>query len=104
MVLRVRDDDGQAAVLVVAMASVLFMTMLAGLSAVGGRVVDRAHAQTAADAAALASLDGGRAAAQRMAAAHGARIVLVTTGPGDEVTVQVDYGSATATARATAAP
>lgn len=104
MALRVRNDDGQAAVMVVAMTSVLFVIMLAGLSVVGGRVVDRVHAQTAADAAALASVEGGRRAADDMAAAHGARVVSLTTGPGAEVTVQVEYGSATATARATDAP
>ena len=100
-----RDDRGQAAVLVVLVGATMFVLLSAALVTLGGRVVDRTRAQTAADAAALASLEGGRGAADNLAQRHGATVVDWHRGPGpDEVTVVVRLGSETATARATDAP
>jgi Flp pilus assembly protein TadG len=90
-------------VLVVALA--LGMALLAALVDFGGVTQDRARAQTAADAAALASLDGGAAAADDYAARHGALLISWSRGPGEfEVTVRVRFGESTATARASNAP
>mgnify|MGYP001573263906 CR=1 len=73
--------------------------MLTALVDFGGGTQDRA--QTPADAA-LASLDGGAAAAHNFAARHEATVV---SGPGnDEVTVRVRLGEGTATGRASDAP
>lgn len=90
-------------VLVVALA--LGLALMAALVDFGGIAQDRARAQTAADAAALASLDGGAAAAHDYAARHGAAVISWSHGPGDhEVTVRVRLGDSTATARASNAP
>jgi len=97
------DDRGQAAVFVI--AATLFVLLISSLSLLGSRVVDRLQAQTAADAAALASLDGGLRGAEDMANEHGAVVVSWRRGPGsDDVTVVVRQGDATATARATNTP
>jgi sarcosine oxidase gamma subunit len=99
-----RRDRGQAAVMVMITASVVFVTVLWALGALGDRLVDHARARTAADAAALASLQGGRPAALAIAHHHGAVVVAWSAGPGpDEVTVVVSFGGAEATARATQA-
>jgi Putative Flp pilus-assembly TadE/G-like len=98
-------DRGQAAVLFVVVVSMLFVVSITAVAVVGGRVVDRARAQAAADAAALGSLEEGRADAELLAARHGAVLVSWVRGPGpDEVTVTVRFGTATATARASDAP
>ena len=99
---RSMHDRGQAAVLVVIIGATLFVLMMTALSSMGSRVVDRVKAQTAADAAALASLDGGRQRADEIAHKNGAVVVSWRRGPGpDEVTVAVRVGESTATARAT---
>jgi hypothetical protein len=95
-----RHDRGQAALLVVATATVLLAAMLWAAAAMGGVVVDRTRARTAADAAALASLDGDRSTATEIAARHGA-VVVSWSRRGDEVTVVVRVGEVSATARAT---
>jgi hypothetical protein len=84
-------------------ASVLTVTVLAtaGLARLGGAMVDASRAQAAADAAALAAIDGGTAAAARLADRNGARLVSVSR-VGDDVVVVVDVEGATATARASA--
>ena len=98
-------DSGQSAVLVLIVAAALGAALLAALVDFGGITQDRARAQTAADAAALASLDGGRAAAAEYAQLHGGAVVSWVSGPGDdEVTVVVRVGDSTATARASDAP
>ena len=99
---RSTDDRGQAAILVVVIGATLFVVLMTALSILGGRALDRARAQTAADAAALASLDGGHVRAETIAHKHGAIVVSWQRGPGpDEVTVVVRVGESTATARAT---
>ena len=57
------------------------------------------------DAAALASVAGDVADAQRLAGVHGATVVAWTRGPGtDEVTVTVRLNGVTAVARASKQP
>ncbi len=98
-------DRGQAAVLLVVVASVIFVATTMALVVLGGRVVERTRAQTAADAVALVSLDGGRHSAEMLAARHDAKLVSWRRGPAEgEVTVVVRLGDALATARATNAP
>ena len=100
-----RNDSGQSAVLVLVVAAALGAALLAALVDFGGIIQDRARAQTAADAAALASLDGGSAAAAAYAHRHGGTVVSWVTGPGEhEVTVVVRVGDSVATARASDAP
>ena len=102
---RAVGDRGQAAVLLVVVASVIFLVSTTALVVLGGRVVERTRAQTAADAAALVSLDGGRPSAETLTARHGAELVSWVRGPVDgQVTVVVRLGGARATARATNAP
>lgn len=102
---RLRHERGQSAAVVVAVTATLLVAIVVALVDLGAGAADRARAQTAADAAALASLDGGVATAARFAELHGATLVSWTAGPGiDEVTVVVRFGDATATARATDAP
>jgi len=69
----------------------------------GQRIVERGRAQTAADAAALAGLSGGRAAAVALAGRNGARLVRFDQ-TGDVVTVVVDVDGEQAGARATDGP
>ncbi|WP_394944487.1 pilus assembly protein TadG-related protein [uncultured Ilumatobacter sp.] len=100
-----RNDAGQAAVLLLVIVATVGIALMSALVEVGAITQQRARAQTAADAAALASLDGGAPAASTYAARHGATVVSWTRGPGPhQVTVVVRLGVATATARATNAP
>jgi Putative Flp pilus-assembly TadE/G-like len=97
------DHRGQAvplALVVIVLAVVLTMAM----GSLGGLAVDASRARTAADAAALAGVEGGRPAAAKFAAEHGATLVAYrASGPADDrlVTVRVRVGRATATAAAT---
>ncbi len=85
-----------AIIALVAMLTIAFGSM-------AGDVVDAARAQTAADAAALASIEGGPAAAGELAGRHGGTVVSWSRqGAVVEVTVQV--GQAVARARATGGP
>ena len=98
-------DRGQAGLLVLIVASVLFVALSAATVTMGGRMLDRMQAQTAADAAALGAVVGGYGAAELLAQRHGATLVAVTRGPGGgAVTVVVRVGTATASAAATDAP
>ncbi len=98
-------DTGQAAVLVLAVTAVLLVVIVVAMAAMGRTAIARTRAQTAADAAALASLDGGRSAASVYAERHGAEVVEWFAGPEPfEVTVVVRLGDTTATARASNAP
>jgi hypothetical protein len=99
------DERGQAVVLLLILATAMFVASSAALVVLGGRASDRTRAQTAADAAALASLDGGLEAAQRLAGRHGGAVVRWHRGPGvDTVTVIVKVGDSLATATATDSP
>lgn len=96
-----RSARGQAATFVLLSVAVLLVAIALAVGSMGSHAVDRTRAQTAADAAALASLDGGRSAAERLAADHGAVVVDWHRGPGPRtVTVTVRIGDTTATARA----
>lgn len=98
-------DRGQASVLVVIVATAMCTSLAAAVVGFGGQLIDRTHAQTAADAAALASLAGGSPAARALAQRHGATLVEFVRGPGvGQVTVTVRIGDVTATAAATDAP
>lgn len=101
-----RRDRGQATVLLLALIA-LTAVMIAATARFAGRVVARERAQAAADAAALAAIDGGRAAASRLAAANeGTLIAFAQTGEDAQLTVQVTVrvDGEVATARATRAP
>ncbi len=91
--------------MVIVVAAVLLVVFVTAIGVMGRITLDRTRAQTAADAAALASLDGGRPAAEDLAERHGASVVSWVRGPGVfEVTVVVRLGQSSATARATNAP
>jgi len=83
----------------------LAVLLASALADFGQHLVERGHAQHVADASALASLDGGRRAANELARRNGAVVLSWSLGPGShEVTVVVRVGNSTATARATDAP
>jgi len=93
-----RQTEGQALpllALVVLLAGVLAL----GLGRMAGDAVDRAVAQTAADAAALAGAADGRDAAVSLARANGAELRDFEWA-GADVRVRVTVGRMTATARA----
>lgn len=98
-------DAGQAAMLGVLWVAVMAV-LVVGLVGFAARLGEAQRAQHAADAVALAAVDGDRAAADRVAALAGGEIVAVewhlTGGSWVEVTVRV--GSHRATARASRAP
>lgn len=98
-----RDERGQATPLALAIAVVAIVLMIA-LSELGGNLVDAGRARTAADAAALAGVDGGREASARVAEANGAALMTWTSRPDGDgvlVTVTVRVGRASSTASAT---
>lgn len=98
-------DRGQAAIVFVSAVSVVFVALVIALGSIGERIVDRARAQTAADAIALASLSGGRSAAERLATRHAAELVSWSRGPGQfDVVVVVRVDDELATAAATNEP
>jgi len=83
-----------ALVLAAAVAAALVVSRL------GTTITDRAEARTAADAAALAGVTGGRPAADAVAAAdHGVIQRYVVADGATEVTVRVGRAEATARAR-----
>lgn len=93
-----RRDGGQALPLVLAVAA-LVIVMMMGLARFGARVLAHEQAQLAADAAALAGVDGGEAGAKRFAAANGAVLVSFVRDP-TSVRVVVEVAGERATARA----
>ncbi|MGZ4692144.1 MAG: pilus assembly protein TadG-related protein [Acidimicrobiales bacterium] len=71
------------------------------VAALGGVVIDRTRARTAADAAALAGVTGGRDRAEQVARANGGALRrFVQVDGAVEVTVRVGRAEATARARA----
>jgi hypothetical protein len=98
-------DRGAIGVLVLMLSTVLFVSLSAATVSIGGRMVDRTQAQTAADAAALGAVVGGHGTALMLAQRHGAELLTFTRGPGaSDVTVVVRVGTATASAAATDEP
>jgi hypothetical protein len=96
-------DRGSAAVLVLLVAVAFAIAAGSGMAALSRDLIDVSRARSAADAAALASVDGGRAAAVEMAANNGA-ILVSWAQLGSDVVVEVRVGDAVATARATNVP
>jgi len=74
--------------------------LLLAVARLGGNLNDAAQARTAADAAALAGVHGGRAQAEALAQANGAVLTRFEV-IGHDIVVAVAVGSAAATARAT---
>ena len=97
-----RRDNGQAVVLLLAVVVMAALSFVA-VGLFSQRIIDRGRAQTAADAAALAATEGGRAAAQRLAAGNGA-VLISYAETGDVVMVVVELNGERATARATNGP
>ena len=95
---RARSDRGQLAPLyaVIVLVAGGAMVLLAHL---GVLAVHRAHARTAADAAALAGAAEGRSAAEEVARSNGAVLESFVV-DGADVEVRVRVGSTHATARA----
>jgi hypothetical protein len=95
-----RGSMAVATVLVVLGVAVASMTaLIPHLVAIG----DRQRAQNAADAAALAGVEGGRGASVRLAASNGGALIAWHRS-GAEVTVVVQVDDQVAEARATNAP
>jgi hypothetical protein len=94
-----RSERGQAAPFAAAAAALAVVLTLA-IARLAGDLVDAARARTAADAAALAAVHGGRAAADSLAAEHDGSVVGWSR-QGRDVIVTVRVGHAVATARAT---
>jgi hypothetical protein len=100
--MRVHDDRGQAVPLALVAVALAIVATVA-LAELGGNIVDAGRARTAADAAALAGVEGGREASMRVADENGATLVSWSKRPdgdGVEVTVKVRIGSASASASA----
>jgi Flp pilus assembly protein TadG len=99
---RCHDDRGQATPLL-ALVLVVMVGASVALGLVGRVLAQRAQAQTAADAAALAGAVEGRGGADDLARRNHARVVSFTIDGRDTVVVVViDRVRATARARATA--
>lgn len=96
-------DRGSMLVLVVLVGLALTASVTLALVPVLGALIDRQHAQSAADAAALAGVTGGRRASAALAAENEATLVAWSRA-GFEVTVTVEVDGQRATARATDAP
>lgn len=90
-------------VLLVTVAVVLAATVAVATAELGVAMVQRQRAQTAADAAALAGLDGGSGAASRLAARNGGRLIGFVDRDAI-VTVTVRVGDAVAVASASDGP
>ena len=96
-------DRGSTMVFVVLVALGFTVAAGAGLAQLSRDLIDVSRARSAADAAALASLEGGHAAAVELATTNGATVVSWAR-VGSDVVVEVRVGDAVATARATIAP
>jgi Flp pilus assembly protein TadG len=93
-----RSDDGAVTILV-GIAVVLAALLTLYVIDLGAAATDRARAQTAADAAALAGVLEGRTGAEELAAANDGRLVGFVEEE-TEVEVRVEVGDAVAVARA----
>ena len=72
--MRARTDRGQAVLLMLVVVALCGLIAI-GVGRLGGVLVDRQQAQTAADAAALAGVDAGREGAAVLAARNGGTLV-----------------------------
>lgn len=98
-----RRDRGSALVLVVIVTVGFTGAAGAALAVLSRDLIDASRARSAADAAALAAVEGGPAAATELAAANGATLVSWAQ-IGSDVVVVVRVGDAIARARATNVP
>lgn len=96
-------DRGSMLVLTVLVGTAISAAVMLATVPVLGELIDRQRARAAADAAALAGVVDGEAAAADLAAANGG-VLVGWAEAGDEVTVVVDVGGQRARARATDAP
>ena len=96
-------DRGSASVMVVLVAVAFTVAAGTGLARLSRDLIDVTRARSAADAAALASVEGGRAAADELAVTNGATLVSWEQ-VGSDVVVAVRVGDVVATARATNVP
>lgn len=96
-------DRGSILILTVLVGVAITAAVVLALVPVLGALIDRQHAQSAADAAALAGVIGGQADSRAVAEANEATLVAWTR-TGHEVTVTVVVGDQRASARATDAP
>ena len=96
-------DRGSMLVLVVLVGAAFTAAVTLALVPVLNDLIDRQQARSAADAAALAGVAGGRSASARLAAVNEATLTGWTRS-GRRVTVTVAVGDQTATARATDEP
>lgn len=102
----IERDRGQALGLVL-MAVAMLAVVAVALGNAGARLVARSRAQNAADAAALAGVESGAAAAGTIAERNGGAVVsfVSTPGPaGTTVTVEVVVGGEHAIAAASTEP
>ena len=99
---RQRADRGSA-VLAATLVVVIAGLVAVGTARLGTAMVQRQRAQLAADAAALAGLDGGASAASRLAVANGARLRSFRR-DATSVVVEVSVGEARAVASASDGP
>ena len=98
-----RRDRGSALVFVVIVTVAFTGAAGAALTALSRDLIDVSRARSAADAAALAAVEGGPAAATQLAAANGATLVSWAQ-DGPDVVVEVRVGNVVARARATNVP
>lgn len=99
-------DAGQATGLIL-ISIALIVTIAMAISAVATRLTQRSRAQNAADAAALAGVEGGRGSASMVAGRNGAALVSFENHRGRSgvvVTVEVSVGGEHAIARASTEP
>jgi hypothetical protein len=98
-----RTDRGSMTVLVALVGLALTAAIMLALVPVLGDLTDRQQARSAADAAALAGVTGGRVAAESLAGRNDA-VLVAWSRQGREVTVSVRGGDQVVTARATDGP
>jgi hypothetical protein len=96
-------DRGSMLILVVLTGLGMTASITLALVPVLTALVQRQQAQSAADAAALAGVNGGRAASQAIATANEA-VLIAWSQSGYAVTVTLQVGEQEATARATNEP
>ena len=97
---RARFGEGGQVLPLMALVILVAVGAALAVARLGVEVIDRARARTAADAAALAGVDGGRPAADAAARANGGRVLhFVARDGATEVEVQVGGSEATARAR-----
>lgn len=96
-------DRGSMLVLVVFVGVAITVAVMLAITPVLGDLIDRQQARSAADAAALAGVNGGVAASSALASMNGA-VLVAWSQDGRQVTVQVQVGDQVAIARATDQP